>query len=129
MRSMLFVLARQNPMRLLACNINKTIRKANRAFTTLPSQGHSVDCCSGRKNRLMGGIFIFVRRPLDWKVFRVKSVFLTIAKSIHLSLPLIRAISYTTSNTTATLSACIGNAQPWRFFYATCSHSTGAWRA
>ena len=25
---------------------------------------------------------------------------------------------YHSPNTTATLSACIGNAQPWRFFYA-----------
>ena len=39
-------------------------------------------------------------------------------------LKIVQQINYTTSNTTATLSARKGNAQPWRFFYV-CSRLCG----
>lgn len=83
-------------------------------LTTPPLQIHSVDCCSGRENRLLGGFFIFVYPH----AFRPIAAFAALTGHLYLNLPLLGAISYTVSNTTATLSACMGNAQPWRFFYA-----------
>lgn len=89
--------------------------------TTPPLQVHSVDCCSGRENRLLGGFFIFVYQH----AFRPIAALAALAGHLYLNLPPLGTISYTVCNTTATLSACKGNAQPWRFFYACYLSSAG----
>lgn len=86
MRSMLCALAKQHPMHLMACHINKAICNASITYTTPSLQSYSVE-------------------------------------GLHLQ----GVINYTERNTTATLSACIGNAQPWRFFYACYLRFAGAY--
>lgn len=50
-----------------------------------------------------------------------------LVKRLYVGLHLQGVINYTERNTTATLSAYIGNAQPWRFFYTCYLRFAGAY--